>query len=239
MSSNADNIFLSIIIPAFNESARIEATLRDIGGFLRARAIDAEIIVVDDGSTDGTRALVESLVPHIRGLRLIALGSNQGKGWAVKSGMLAAKGRYRLFMDADNSTTIHHWDLMEPYASGGYDVLIGSRRVPGAVVAVRQRALRSLLGFVFRGLVHLIAPTGVADTQNGFKAFSAPAAASLFSQQKIHSWAFDVEILRRARAQKMRMIEIPVTWVNDGRSKMSTKGMLQMLVDLIKIRLLR
>lgn len=228
---------LSVILPAYNEEKRIGKTLEEVAKFLSSQLFEYEIIVVNDGSKDGTANVVTSRVADIKNLKLIDNKENHGKGWVVKQGMLAATGDIRLFMDADNSTTVSQVMAMLPYFEQGYDVVVGSRRMQGAVIAVHQAWLRDFLGFIFRLIVRVLVPVGVADSQCGFKAFSAGAAVVIFPKQVISRWSFDAEILAISRKMKFKIKEVPVTWVNDSESHMNFLGMAESLWELIRIRL--
>ncbi len=230
-------MLISIIIPCYNEEDRISATLEAISRYVQSRRDnDFEIIVVDNGSKDKTRQVALSFEDKLPGIRIID-ESSYGKGWAVKQGMLAAKGEYRLFMDADNSTDIGHLDSLLDAAKTGADIVISSRRLPRSHIVHPQPWHRRMLGDAFSLLVRAIVPLGVKDTQNGFKLFSAEAAEKIFSHQTIFYWAFDVEILAIAKRFGFRIEEVPVTWINDEGSKMNIKGMMRMLLEVIIIRL--
>jgi dolichyl-phosphate beta-glucosyltransferase len=229
-------MYLSIIIPCYNEESRILVTLQAIKSYLSRQYYEYEVIVVDNGSTDATKLVVEGFAANFPQLRLICKKSH-GKGWAVKQGMLAAKGEYRLFTDADNSTDIVQLDKLLPYAKEGYDVIIGSRKAEGAVLTKPQPLFRVWLGNVFAWTVGIILPTGVKDTQNGFKLFSKAAAEAIFPQQAIYYWAFDVELLALANVYGFKVKEVPIVWVNDERSKMNFKGMARMLFEVAIVRL--
>ena len=235
--SSATDIELSVIIPAYNESERIGPTLDNVRRFLAGKSYRSEVIVVDDGSRDRTRHVVGAQILDWPNFSLLELSENIGKGGAVAAGMKEAKGKLRLYMDADNSTDICHWDAIHAAFREGADVVVGSRRVPGAQVALRQPLHREMLGAAFRFIVRILAPTNVEDSQCGFKAFSAAAADRLFASQITTRWAFDVELLRRARRYKFRVDEVPVIWNNDRRSHMRFSEMLSMAVDLVRIRI--
>jgi dolichyl-phosphate beta-glucosyltransferase len=229
-------MYLSVIIPAYNEEQRIENTLRSVDAYLHDRNYEYEIIVVNDGSEDNTAEVVENLRQEIPNLRIINNKNNHGKGWVVRKGMLSAKGLFRLFMDADGSTSIENLDELFRYAKDGHEVVIGSRRVTGAHIEVKQNILRDILGGVFRLIVHTVVPLGVVDSQNGFKLFAARAAEEIFRRQRTFTWAFDVEVLAIARLLGFSIKEVPIHWVNDGRSHVTTKGMLTMLLEVAQIR---
>lgn len=227
------NLYLSIIIPAFNEEKRISKTLDAIQQYVVRKEFASEIIVVDDGSQDGTASLVREKTKHVSNLRLVQ-SPHAGKGAAVKSGVLGAKGELRLFMDADGSTSIDELDKLLPYANQ-YDIVIGSRLAKGAVKKTRQNRLREFLGWGFRTLVYVFIATDVQDTQNGFKLFSKTAAEKIFSTLTIAGWSFDVEVLAVAKKYNLKVKEVPIVWVNDGRSKMRFSHMVQMFFDLLRI----
>jgi dolichyl-phosphate beta-glucosyltransferase len=229
-------MYLSVIIPAYNEQARLRPTLDMVDSYLRERNYEYEIIVVNDGSQDDTVRVVEEAMKEIPHLRLIDNKKNHGKGWVVRKGMLSAKGSFRLFMDADGSTNIENLDQLFPYAKDGYEVIASSRRIPGAVVEVEQNWLRNILGALFRILIRVVVPIGVVDTQNGFKLFTARAAEEVFRRQRTFTWAFDVEILAIARLLGFRIKEVPIHWVNDGRSTVTAKGIIKMFFEVFQIR---
>ncbi len=228
---------LSVVLPAYNEEKRIEATLRDVNAYLSGQSYVSEILVIDDGSKDKTVSLVKNLALTIPRIRLVQNSENHGKGWVVKQGMLEASGDIRVFMDADNSTKINEIEKFLPYFEQGFDMVVGSRRIEGANIAVHQGLFRDFLGGVFRLIVHTLVPVGVTDSQCGFKAFTAEATNKIFPKQTIFRWAFDVEILALARRAKMKIKEAPITWVNDGESHVKFSGMINMLFEIVEIRL--
>ena len=210
---------LSLIIPAFNEAQRIGPTLRRAHRFLAARPARFEIIVVDDGSTDDTVALVTALATELPGLRLLCSPANRGKGHAVRLGMLAATGQVRLFSDADGSTPIEELDALLQALAAGADIAIGSRYLAGSRVTRPQPWFRRVWSRLVNRLVQRLLLPGVVDTHCGFKAFTAAAAAQTFAACTVDGWSFDLEVLARARAQGLRIREVPVRWENDERSK--------------------
>lgn len=238
--------FLSIIIPAYNESERLPLTLVDMDKRLAGVKYSYEIIVVNDGSTDNTAEIVKKMAAAVKNLKLIDNRVNQGKGGVVKQGMLLAKGEYRLFTDADNSVSIDHFDRMVPYlsASGGsdkskgevYDVVIGSRAVKGSKLEPPQPFYRQILGKVGNLQIQILNLPGIWDTQCGFKAFSEKAAEKIFSVSKINGWGFDIEALALARHFGYKIKEIPVLWINNTQSKVKLSAYLKTFVENVKIR---
>lgn len=237
MSAAAD-IYLSVVIPALNEASRLPGTLADVLDYLARRDYGAEVIVVDDGSTDGTADLVRRWPAPAVPLRVLAHsdGRNHGKGAAVRLGLAAARGRYRLFMDADNSTTLEHVERFWPFFARGYDVVIGSRDVAGAEVVVHQPWLKELGGKVGNVIIRMLAAPGIADTQAGFKAFSAASIDDLLPHLTIDRWGFDVELLVAARCRGYRIKEVPIVWRNHAASTVPRSAYLQVLGEVWRIR---
>jgi len=198
----SSNIYLSIIVPAFNEAARIGGTLQRIGEYLSRGLFTYELVVVLDGSQDNTREVVERFLCDQCTFKIIARQENRGKGFTVREGMLAASGQIRLFCDADNSTDIAHFDKMKPLFDQGYDVVIASRNpadAPGAVQVVPQAWYKRAIGRLGNRIVQIAAVPGIWDTQCGFKAFRAEAAERIFAQTTIERWGFDIEVLALAQ----------------------------------------
>ena len=229
---------LSIIIPAYNEEKRLLKTLKEIDGYLRRQNYDYEILVVNDGSKDKTVETGKSLIPLIKNLKITGYKKNQGKGFAVRFGMLEAQGDYRLFSDADNSTSLDQIEKMWPYLEEGYDIVIGSRDIKGAVLDPPQPWIRNVImgeGFkLYRKLI--IGLWGIEDTQCGFKCLSKRAAQDIFPKCLISRFAFDPEILVIAKKIGYKTKEVPVYWKNDLESKVKVKSVINMALDLIKIR---
>ena len=228
---------LSVIIPAYNENSRIEKTLFAVRKNKKKQSYTYEILVVNDGSKDGTADEVKKLANVIENLKLVDNKENHGKGWVTKQGMLTATGEVRLFMDADNSTAVDEVAKMLPFFENGYDIVVGSRRIEGSNITVEQSRVRDFLVGVFRLIVHTLVPVGVTDTQCGFKAFSAKAAQNIFPKQTIFRWAFDVEILSLARKSGYKIKEVPITWINDAQSHVKLSGMINMLFEVLQIRI--
>ncbi|BCX16154.1 MAG: glycosyl transferase [Candidatus Parcubacteria bacterium] len=228
--------YLSVIIPAYNEAKRLPLTLIDIDKHLATVNFDYEIIVVDNNSSDATLEIAQRFIPLIKNLKVIEC-KIQGKGAAVKKGILEAKGEIRLFTDADNSTSIDHFFKMEPYFKEGYEVVIGSRDVPGAQLDPPQPWYRNLLGDLGNIFIQLMVLKGIKDTQCGFKAFSEKAALSIFPLSEIKGWGFDVEILALARKMGYKIKEIPVHWVNSSFSHVKPSAYLNVLLEVVKIKI--
>jgi dolichyl-phosphate beta-glucosyltransferase len=215
------NLDLSIIIPAYNEEQRITPTLESISAFLAGTGARYEIVVVDDGSKDGTVALCRSLAARIAGLRVIANSPNRGKGHAVRTGMLAAHGAVRVMCDADGSMPATELPkLLAPIVKGKATVAIGSRYVEGAAQH-SQPAWRRAWSRLCNKVIQAALVPGVRDTQCGFKAFSAAAAEDLFSRATINGWAFDLEVLAIAKRMGHEVAEVGVFWQDDARSKVN------------------
>jgi len=230
---------LSLIIPAYNEEKRLPKTLTEIDGYLRTKDYDYEILVVNDGSKDKTVEIAKNLVPGIKNLRVTGYNINQGKGYAVRFGMMEAKGDFRLFTDADNSTSIDQVERMWPEFEKGADIVIGSRDVEGAILDPPQPWIRHILlgeGFkLFRKLVVGLWKT--EDTQCGFKCFTKEATENIFPRCRISRFAFDPEILIIGERMGYKIKEIPVCWKNDLESKVKFKSIIKIALDLFVIRL--
>ena len=228
---------LSIIIPAFNEESRLPSYLSSIITYLKSRGGPSEIIVVDDGSQDGTVAAVLALTTGCPSLRLIPLGSNKGKGFAVRTGMLAAKGDLRLFCDADGATPIEELQRLERALSSDIDIVIGSRAIRHTECRVEGTLHRKYIGFIYNRLVTLLAVRGFYDTQCGFKLFRGAAADTLFAAQTLNGFGFDVEVLFLARKWGYTIGEVPVNWQDQPGGKVRVfRDSARMLFDLVKLR---
>jgi dolichyl-phosphate beta-glucosyltransferase len=226
--------YLSIVIPAYNEQERIVATIGAIASHVSDLGFDWELMIADDGSKDQTIALCEGL--ELVNMIVLKAPKNGGKGSAVQRGMLAAKGKYILFADADNSTPIEEiTKLLEKLEKEGYDVAVGSRAAEGAEEG-KKSLLRKILSGGLRWIVKNILRIRVKDTQCGFKIFTAGAANKLFHKQTIMGFSFDLEILYLAFKFGYKVAEVPVTWIDAPGSKVDTKKEVQrFLRDLMKI----
>lgn len=233
------DIYLSVIIPAYNEARRIEGTLRRFNEYLSSQPYSYEILVVSDGSRDGTAEIVSRNANAIKNLRIINRQENRGKGYTVRQGMLEAYGKIRLFTDADNATDISHFEKMRQFFDKGYDVVICSRDTkdaPGAKQNIKQPAWKRLLGNMGNLYIQWMAVPGIWDTQCGFKAFRDHAAEKIFKVAKIDRWAFDVEALAIARKLDYRISIIPADWKNDPNTHVSFGAYFKTLWEVYKIR---
>lgn len=233
-----DAVHLSVVVPAFEEVARLGPTLDAIRHFLDSRRFDSEVVVVVDGGRDGTLDLARGVAREWPALVVLHHEPNRGKGYAVRRGMLAARGRYRLFSDADLSTPIEEVDRLIEAIDGGADVAIGSRALPESDVRVRQAWWRQSMGRIFNQVVRRVAVPGIGDTQCGFKCFRAETAKQVFERQRMTGFSFDVELLWIARKLAYRVVEVPVTWVNDPLSRVDpVRDSLRMLADVARLRI--
>ena len=233
------DIYLSVIIPAYNEEGRLPKTLRRFQEYFAAQPYSYEILVVNDGSRDQTAEVVNKMAGEIKNLRLIDRKKNMGKGYTVREGMLAAHGRIRLFADADNATDISHFDKMRAFFDSGYDVVICSRDpkdVAGAKQVVAQAWWKRALGNLGNLYIQWMAVPGIWDTQCGFKAFRDFAAEKIFSQAKINRWAFDVEALALAKKFGYKIRIIPANWINNPKTTVSFMAYFHTLWEVFKIK---
>lgn len=229
---------LSVIVPAYNEEHRIAKTLREVSAFLAKQSFDYEILVVVDGAKDGTASVVEGLKNELKNLILINNQQNRGKGYVVRQGMLKATGDARLFMDADNSTTIEQVLPMLKLLTGGYDVVIGSIEVKGSKINEHAQWYRRALGHWSKYLIRLVAGLwDIYDTQRGFKLFSGSAALTIFSKVTIERFGFDIEVLAIAKSLGLKIKEVPVVWNNAGESTVHLSSYFATLADLFAVRL--
>ncbi|MFQ5849498.1 MAG: dolichyl-phosphate beta-glucosyltransferase [Candidatus Binatia bacterium] len=238
MRTETHQVYLSLIIPAFNEEARIGESLDRALTFLRCQSYSFELIVVDDGSQDRTEALVRERIGEDPGLRICRQSRNMGKGEAVKQGMLVAKGEYLFFSDADLSVPIETLPVFLDHLENRFDVTIGSRQKAGSRIEVHQPHYRELLGKTYTRLCNRILGLRVSDFTCGFKGFRRAAARDLFSRQRLKVWSFDAEILYLAQLRGYRVLEVPVTWRNDRSTKVKLwRDLFTSFVELLQIRL--
>lgn len=229
---------LSIVVPAYNESARLGSTLERMIAYLDSQSFaDAEVIVVDDGSTDDTASLVERYAAVDQRVRLIRNPGNRGKGYAVRNGMLHARGEWVLFSDADLSSPIEELeDLLAAADEANAAIAIGSRALDRSLVKTHQSAAREFLGRFFNFLMRLITGLKFKDTQCGFKLYRRDAAAAVFPLQRLDGFSFDVEDLVIAKRLQIPAVEVPVEWANVEGTKVSLGKGMQSFADLVRIR---
>jgi glycosyltransferase involved in cell wall biosynthesis len=239
--------FLSIVIPAYNEERRLPESLGKVLAFLQTKDYPAEVIVVDDGSTDNTADVVEGFMTRYPFVSIIK-NDHRGKGYAVRTGMLAAQGTYVLFSDADLATPIDEVDRLLPFLEGGYDIAIGSREGLGAQ-RINEPGYRHLMGRVFNLLVRLVAVGGFQDTQCGFKCFCREVAQDLFQRVQLYGpeaglakggmvTGFDVEVLFLALKRGYKVKEVPVQWHYGANTKVNPLlDSARMFMDVLRVRL--
>lgn len=228
---------LSIIIPAYNEQARLPSTLQTVTQYLADHQWEfCEIIVVDDGSKDGTVSAAETFIKRGHPVRILKNPGNRGKGYAVRNGMLEAKGEWLLFSDADLSTPIEEFEKLFAAVSETFPIAIGSRALDRSLIGVHQSQFRERAGQVFNLAMRLALGLDIHDTQCGFKLFQRSAARAIFSRQKLERFSFDAEILFIARKLGYRAVEVPVRWNNVEGTKVSMWNGAQSFLDLVTIR---
>jgi len=240
------DVYLSVIIPAFNEEKPLPETLNSVFGYLKKQTYSWEVIVSNDGSKDHTGNLILEFQKSYPELKLVDNRKNQGKGFAVKSGVLQSRGELVLFMDADNSTKIWELEKALPFlvssssrpSSDVADIVIGSRRLKNSFITKFQPMHRQLLGEFFRIFVKIVFGLPFDDTQAGFKVFNRKAR-KVFELQTLSGFSFDVELLFLAKKLGLKIKEIPIQWQNNADSHVSFRKMLQAIIDLIKLRFKR
>jgi len=228
-------LFLSIVIPAYNEENRLPKTLDQIFEFLAAQPYTAEVLVVENGSRDNTLQIARAYEQRHPNLRVFHL-EGRGKGLAVKYGMLEARGKHRFMCDADLSMPISEVNRFLPPMLDHYEIAIGSREAPGAV-RYKEPAYRHIGGRAVNTMIRLLALPGLQDTQCGFKCFCSDAAEDLFREQTLTGWSFDIELLYIARKRGYRIVEVPIPWHFNPESKVSAvKDAIKMGMDILTIR---
>ena len=227
---------LSIIIPSYNEESRLPATLERIAAYLSDSGREAEVLIVDDGSKDGTAAVADYFQIKLPTLRVVSNGVNRGKGYSVRHGMQEARGRVALFTDADLSAPIEEADKLID-ALDTHDVAIGSRAMDRSLISVHESPFREFAGIIFNKIVRIILWLPFVDTQCGFKAFRRERCNIIFEQQTIERFGFDPELLYLARHHGLRTVEIPVRWGHSPATKVSMmRDSIQMFIDVFTIR---
>lgn len=237
MSSTFNRPFLSIVVPAYNEELRLVGSLAKIASYIDVAGLDAEVLVVDDGSKDRTAELGAKALSGVRG-RMVRNGENRGKGYSVRHGLLEARGRFVLLTDADLSTPIEDYaKLAAVIRDRDLDVAIGSRALPGSDVQVRQAWLRQTMGRTFNGIIRLLTNLPYRDTQCGFKLFDRERVKPLIEKMVVDRFAFDVEVLFLCARFGLSVAEVPVTWRNAPGSKVSIlRDPLNMIADVLRVR---
>jgi len=231
------NPSLSIVVSAYKEEKRLRATLPEFLKFARNSKQPVELVFVDDGSPDGTAKVIEDSFKGIKGTRFIRSSVNQGKGAGIRRGMLSARGKFRLFADADNATPVPQADKLLKEADEE-TVVIGSRYVPGAVIEKSQPLYRVFGSRVLNFFAQLILLPGIKDTQCGFKLFPERAVGEIFPKLRLTRWSFDLEVLALARKLGYRIKEVPVEWEDDPRSVLHPfRDGFRFLLDVIRIKI--
>lgn len=232
-------MFLSIVIPVYNEEKRIHASLSKVVDYVKKNGIsdNSEIIVVNDGSLDNTVSVINQFKEDYNFIKLVDYKDNKGKGYAVKKGVLSAKGDYILFMDADLSTPLEEINKVIRFLDMSYDLSIGSRGLKDSKIIIQQPIYRRAMGKIFNLTVRLLLIKKIRDTQCGFKCFKKEVAREIFNQTKINGFCFDVEVLYIAQRKGYRIKEIPVKWYDFPDSKVGIfKDSLKMLIEIFKIK---
>ena len=239
MAQNADSIYLSIVVPAYNEEKIISTTLQRLEAYQKIKGQPWEILIVNDGSADKTAAQVEEFIRStgVSNVRLLSFEKNRGKGAVVRDGMLQARGQYVLLADADLAMPIKESDKLICQIDFGADIAIGSRALREDGLDSKQSMKRRISGRVFNLIVQALLLPGIHDTQCGFKCFRRETAQDLFASQKLDGFSFDVEILYLARKKKYKITEVPVMWRQGEKSSVSLfRDSLRMLKDLFRIK---
>lgn len=231
---------LSVVIPAYNESKKIEKTIKQIVAYLDDHHFIYELIIVDDGSLDTTNDTVMRLITQGKAkIVLLRNDKNMGKGFSVRRGVVASSKDYILFTDADLSTPIEETDKLLSFLKEGFDIAIGSRRAGGAVIELHQPWYREKLGQVFNLFIQLLLFRGIKDTQCGFKCFKRDVAKRIFGKARLNRFSFDAEILYLAKRLGYRIKEVPVRWLNDPETKVGViKNLFSVPIEILKIRFL-
>lgn len=238
---NSHTPYLSIIIPAYKEKERIGTNLLAIKKYVEQRQFSYEVLVVVDGSPDNTADVVRGYGAEIPHLRVIANPRNRGKGYVIRQGLLEATGTYRLFLDADGSTSITHADKALELLAGGADLVVGSRDIPGAYIQVHQPRYREIMGDMGNILIRVVLGLwSFPDTQCGFKAMRATVAEAVASRMVVDRFGFDFELIILAKKLGFTVVQMPVRWLNEEGSTVGftgPNGFVRVLIDLCKTRL--
>lgn len=233
--------YLSVIVPAYKEAKRIGSNLLEIEKYLSGKNYSYEVLVVIDGSPDNTAEVARSFADKVKNLRVISNPENHGKGYVVRQGLLEAKGEYRVFLDADGSTSIMHLDAFMPEFEKGYDVVIGSRDIKGAYIQVHQPKYREIMGSMGNWAIRILLGLWTyPDTQCGFKMLSAKAAEAVASRMVVDRFGFDFELIILAKKLGFKIEQMPVKWMNEEGSTVGLtgpNGFIQVLIDLFKTKM--
>ena len=233
MNSHAHD--LSLIIPAFNEELRLPSTLEQVANFIKTQSYSSEVLVVENGSQDATLQIAQTFAKNNPAFQVIHR-ERRGKGLAVRLGMLAARGQFRMMLDADLSMPIEQVARFIPLMQQGSDIAIASREAPGAV-SYNEPAYRHLGGRVINTMIRILALPGLQDTQCGFKCFKASVARELFAKQTIEGWSFDIEVLYMARRRGFSVVELPIPWYYSEQSHINPlPDTIGMFLDILRIR---
>jgi dolichyl-phosphate beta-glucosyltransferase len=233
-------VTVSVVIPVFNEADDLVRSLTEISAYFSSQQYPYELIVVNDGSTDATLDLLTQFSHSHPDTRVVSYAQNRGKGYAVKAGMLAARGEYRFFFDIDLAVPL---STVEPFfadiSSGAYDAVIGTRKTRGAIIVRHQPWYREVLGKGFSRLTNAVLGTSYSDITCGFKCFTRPAAEKIFSQQAVYRWSFDAEILFLTKRFGYRVREIPVTWKDNPDTRVRVlRDVFRSFWELLRIRMI-
>ncbi|MDQ6720294.1 MAG: glycosyltransferase family 2 protein [Candidatus Dormibacteraeota bacterium] len=240
MAGEASKPELTVVIPAYNEEQRLPRTIEQIERYLNGRGMSYELILVDDGSTDGTRQVMDAAAERNQNVRLEALPSNRGKGRALAAGVAVASGDEVLVTDADLSTPIEELEKLEAALKAGAGVAIASRAVRGSRIEVPQPIYRVLMGKGFNLIVQLVLLPGIWDTQCGFKLFRADVARPVFAALTTDGFGYDPEVLYLAKRRGVRITEVPVVWRHSAPTKvMPVRSSLDMFKHVVRVRFKR
>jgi dolichyl-phosphate beta-glucosyltransferase len=227
--------YLSLVIPAYNEGKILAKSLAKITSFLERKKYNWEIVVVDDGSQDNTSNIAKGFKK--KGVRLVKLKKNQGKGAALRQGFLNAKGKYVVYTDADLSVSISQLDRVIKKLEAGYRVVVGSRRISQSEIVVHQPIIRENMGKVFTLLTKLVTGVDLADFTCGFKGFEASAGRDIFARSVVNRWAYDAEIMFLAHKLKYKIGQVPVVWIDRRESRVRlTSATITSFIDLLMVR---
>ncbi|EKE19371.1 MAG: glycosyl transferase, group 2 family [uncultured bacterium] len=233
--------YLSVVIPAYKEKERIGTNLLEIENFLSGKNFEYEVIIVVDGSPDNTAEVARNYSKQIKNLRVIDNKENHGKGYVVRQGLLEAKGKYVVFLDADGSTSITHVEKFLPELEKGSDLIVGSRKVEGAFVQVHQPKYREFMGEGGNWLIRIVLGLwSFPDTQCGFKMLTGKAAHEVARRMVVDRFGFDFELIILAKKMGFKIKQMPVRWLNEEGSTVSLtgpNGFIQVLIDLFKTKL--